>query len=158
MMHILTTSVHDFRRSFTSFLFHFRVQLPNYAVGIITCCNTSAQLDLPIIISFISEWAVKIPIILIAGVATSVDAPRNLLSSRALQHLSTSIFTLKSPAERMDAIIEAVLVKDCAGFSVGHKVATLLRNYFLKQEGTVTSFVRALKVCDIFLSFFLVLV
>ncbi|XP_016467174.2 origin of replication complex subunit 3 isoform X1 [Nicotiana tabacum] len=97
-------------------------------------------------INMLSEWAVKIPIILIAGVATSVDAPRNLLSSRALQHLSTSIFTLKSPAERMDAIIEAVLVKDCAGFSVGHKVATLLRNYFLKQEGTVTSFVRALKM------------
>lgn len=96
--------------------------------------------------AFISEWSVKIPIILIAGVATSADAPRNILTSRALQYLSTSIFFLKSPAERLDAIIEAILVKNSAGFSVGHKVATFLRNYFLRQDGTVTSFVRALKV------------
>ncbi|KAF3642625.1 Origin recognition complex subunit 3, putative isoform 2 [Capsicum annuum] len=97
-------------------------------------------------IKMLSEWSVKIPIILIAGVATSTDAPANVLTSRALQYLSTSMFFLKSPAERMDAIIEAVLVKNCAGFSVGHKVATFLRNYFLRQDGTVTSFVRALKM------------
>lgn len=97
-------------------------------------------------INMLSEWSVKIPIILIAGVATSADAPRNILTSRALQYLSTSIFFLKSPAERLDAIIEAILVKNSAGFSVGHKVATFLRNYFLRQDGTVTSFVRALKM------------
>lgn len=97
-------------------------------------------------INMLSEWSVKIPIILIAGVATSTDAPRNVLTFRALQYLSTSIFFLKSPAERMDAIIEAVLVKNCAFFSVGHKVAAFLRNYFLRQDGTVTSFVRALKM------------
>ncbi|KAF3631541.1 hypothetical protein FXO37_27917 [Capsicum annuum] len=45
----------------------------------------------------------------------------------------------------MDVIIEAVLVQNCVGFSVGHKVATFLRNYLLRQDGTVTSFVRALK-------------
>ncbi|XP_055800511.1 origin of replication complex subunit 3 [Solanum dulcamara] len=97
-------------------------------------------------INMLSEWSVKIPIILIAGVATSADAPRNVLTSRALQYLSTSIFFLKCPAERLDAIIEAVLVKNCASFTVGHKVATFLRNYFLRQDGTVTSFVRALKM------------
>ncbi|WMV60428.1 hypothetical protein MTR67_053813 [Solanum verrucosum] len=96
-----------------------------------------------------NEWSVKIPIILIAGVATSADAPRNVLTARALQYLSTSIFSLKCPAERLDAIIEAVLVKNCAGFSVGHKVATFLRSYFLRQDGTVTSFVRALKMAII---------
>lgn len=100
-------------------------------------------------INMLSEWSVKIPIILIAGVATSADAPRNVLTARALQYLSTSIFSLKCPAERLDAIIEAVLVKNCAGFSVGHKVATFLRNYFLRQDGTVTSFVRALKMAII---------
>ncbi|KAH0736013.1 hypothetical protein KY285_011720 [Solanum tuberosum] len=100
-------------------------------------------------INMLSEWSVKIPIILIAGVATSADAPRNVLTARALQYLSTSIFSLKCPAERLDAIIEAVLVKNCAGFSIGHKVATFLRNYFLRQDGTVTSFVRALKMAII---------
>ncbi|KAJ8527584.1 hypothetical protein K7X08_015035 [Anisodus acutangulus] len=97
-------------------------------------------------VNMLSEWSVKIPIILIAGVATSTDALRNLLTSHALQYLSTSTFFLKSPSERLDAIIEAVLVKNCAGFSVGHKVASFLRNYFLRQDGTVTSFVRALKM------------
>lgn len=89
---------------------------------------------------------VKIPIILIFGVATTVDALRSILPSHALQCLSCHKFTLGSPAERMDAIIEAVLVKHCSGFIIGHKVAVFLRNYFLRQDGTLTSFVRALKV------------
>ncbi|XP_058206477.1 origin of replication complex subunit 3 isoform X2 [Rhododendron vialii] len=97
-------------------------------------------------ILMLSEWVVKIPIILIFGVATSVDALRNILPSHALQCLSCHKFILGSPAERMDAIIEAVLVKRCSGFSVGHKVAVFLRNYFLRQDGTLTSFVRALKI------------
>ncbi|MCD7469601.1 Origin recognition complex subunit 3 [Datura stramonium] len=57
-----------------------------------------------------------------------------------------AIQLLHTLADRMDAIIEVVLVKNCAGFSIGHKVATFLRNYFLRQDGTVTSFVRALKM------------
>ncbi|KAI8565294.1 hypothetical protein RHMOL_Rhmol03G0247600 [Rhododendron molle] len=96
-------------------------------------------------ILMLSEWVVKIPIILIFGVATTVDALRSILPSHALQCLSCHKFILGSPAERMDAIIEAVLVKRCSGFSVGHKVAVFLRNYFLRQDGTLTSFVRALK-------------
>ncbi|KAF7148827.1 hypothetical protein RHSIM_Rhsim03G0224500 [Rhododendron simsii] len=96
-------------------------------------------------ILMLSEWVVKIPIILIFGVATTVDSLRSILPSHALQCLSCHKFILGSPAERMDAIIEAVLVKRCSGFSVGHKVAVFLRNYFLRQDGTLTSFVRALK-------------
>ncbi|KAJ1401469.1 hypothetical protein SESBI_28748 [Sesbania bispinosa] len=46
----------------------------------------------------------------------------------------------------MDAIVEAVLVKHCTTFNIGHKVALFLRNYFINQDGTVTSFIRALKV------------
>lgn len=94
----------------------------------------------------ISEWVVKIPVILIMGVATTLDAPRNILPSNALQKLCPCKFTLGSPAERMDAVVEAALVRQCSGFSVGHKVAVFLRNYFLNQDGTLTSFVRALKV------------
>ncbi|KAA8533443.1 hypothetical protein F0562_031123 [Nyssa sinensis] len=97
-------------------------------------------------ILMLSEWVVKIPIILIMGVATTVDAPTSILPSNALQYLSPRKFNLGSPAERMDAVIEAVLVKQCSGFSVGHKVAIFLRNYFLKQDGTLTSFIRALKI------------
>ncbi|XP_042493525.1 origin of replication complex subunit 3 [Macadamia integrifolia] len=97
-------------------------------------------------IMLLSEWVIKIPVIFIMGVTTTVDAPRNLLPSNALQKLCPCKFTLGSPAERMDAIVDAILLKSCFGFTVGYKVANFLRNYFLKQDGTVTSFVRALKI------------
>lgn len=92
------------------------------------------------------EWVIKIPIILIVGVAT-LDALRNTLASNALQCLFPRGFTLGTPAERMDAIVEAVLLKHYHGFSIGKQVTTFLRNFFLRHDGTLTSFIRALKVC-----------
>jgi len=83
---------------------------------------------------------------LIFGVATTVDTLRNILPSHALEHLCPSSFKLGTPAEKMDAVVEAVLVKHCTMFSIGHKVAVFLRNYFINQDGTITSFIRALKV------------
>lgn len=80
------------------------------------------------------------------GVATTLDAPRNILSANALQRLRPSKFILGSPAQRMDALIEAVLRGPCSWFGVGHKVALFMRDYFLKHDGTLTSFIRALKV------------
>lgn len=94
----------------------------------------------------ISELVTRVPIILIFGVVTTMDAPRKLLPSHVLQHLCPCKFILGSPAERMDSIIEAVLVKHCTIFSISHKVALFLRNYFLNKDGTLTSFIRALKV------------
>lgn len=93
-----------------------------------------------------SEWIVKLPILLILGVATTIDAPRYVLSSNALQCVSPHKFVLRSPSERLDSIVDAVLVKQFCGFNVGHKVATFLRNCFLRQDGTLSSIVRALKV------------
>ncbi|KAF8403296.1 hypothetical protein HHK36_011398 [Tetracentron sinense] len=106
-------------------------------------CNGSVLAEF---LLMLSEWVVSIPIILIMGVATTVDAPRNILPSNALQRLCPCKFTLGSPAERMDAIIKGVLLKPCFGFNVGYKVAGFLRNYFLRQDGTLTSFIRALKI------------
>ncbi|TKY67900.1 Origin of replication complex subunit 3 [Spatholobus suberectus] len=97
-------------------------------------------------ILMLSEWVVKVPIIFVFGVATTVDTPGNILPSHAFERLCPSRFMLGTPAERMDAIVEAVLVKHCTTFSIGHKVAVFLRNYFINQDGTVTSFIRALKV------------
>ncbi|GMJ12229.1 origin recognition complex subunit 3 [Hibiscus trionum] len=97
-------------------------------------------------ILMLSEWVIKIPVILIMGVATTLDAPRNILTSNALRCLCPFEFTLETPAERMDAVVEAVLVKPCSGFSIGHKVAVFMRNYFVNQDGTLTSFIRALKI------------
>ncbi|XVF56633.1 hypothetical protein PTKIN_Ptkin06aG0135400 [Pterospermum kingtungense] len=97
-------------------------------------------------ILMLSEWVVKIPVILIMGVATTLDAPRNVLPSNALQRLCPFEFSLGTPAERMDAVVEAVLVKQCSGFCIGHKVAVFMRNYFVSQDGTLTSFIRALKI------------
>ncbi|KAH9771292.1 Origin of replication complex subunit 3 [Citrus sinensis] len=93
-----------------------------------------------------SEWVLKIPVILIMGVTTTLDAPRNILPSNVLQRLCPCMFTLGTPSERMDAIIEAVLVRQCSGFSISHKVAVFMRNYFVRQDGTITSFIRALKM------------
>ncbi|KGN50331.1 origin of replication complex subunit 3 [Cucumis sativus] len=97
-------------------------------------------------IIMLSEWVVKIPIILIMGVATTIDAPANVLRSNALQQLCASKFILGSPAERMEAVVEAVLLRHCCMFSIGHKVAVFLRKYFLNQDGTLTSFIRAMKI------------
>ncbi|WOL14309.1 origin of replication complex subunit 3 [Canna indica] len=96
-------------------------------------------------ILMLSEWAIKLPIIFIIGVATT-DTARRLLPSDALQHLQPCKFTLGSPFERMNALVEAVLVKQWHVFNIGHRVAVFLRNYFFVHDGTVTSFVRALKL------------
>ena len=103
---------------------------------------------------------IKIPVILILGVATTLDASKSIPTSKAVQHLSPSKFFLGFPADRLDAIIKAVLVKPCSGFLVGHKVAGFIRNCFLRQDGTLTSLVRAVKVggltistiCELYLS------
>ncbi|XP_010420371.1 PREDICTED: origin of replication complex subunit 3-like [Camelina sativa] len=106
------------------------------------CCG-SVLSDLILILS---EWAVKVPIFLVMGVSTAHDAPRKILSVNALQRLCASSFTLSSPAERMDAVLEAVFLRPCSGFTVSHKVALFMRSYFLCQDGTLTSFVRTLKI------------
>jgi origin recognition complex subunit 3 len=98
------------------------------------------------LILILSEWAIKVPIFLIMGVSTAHDAPRKILSVNALQRLCATRFTLSSPAERMDAVLKAVFLKPCSGFTVSHKVALFMRSYFLCQDGTLTSFVRTLKI------------
>lgn len=47
--------------------------------------------------------------------------------------------------------MEGVLVKSNFGFYVGHKVAAFLQNYFLMHDGTITSFIRALKVSKFYM-------
>ncbi|KAG5232974.1 origin recognition complex [Salix suchowensis] len=75
-------------------------------------------------------------LVLIMGIATTLDAPKSILQSNALHHLCPCKFILGTPLERMDAIVEAVF----------HKVAVFMRNYFVSQDGTITSFIRALKI------------
>lgn len=97
-------------------------------------------------IVMLREWVVKIPIILILGVATTADVLRNILCSSACLYLSVCEFNLGTPAERMDVVIEAVLLKSCQSFNIGKHASTFLRNYFLKHDGTLTLFVNALKI------------
>ncbi|KAL0375087.1 UNVERIFIED_CONTAM: Origin of replication complex subunit [Sesamum radiatum] len=56
-------------------------------------------------------------------------------------------FTLGTPAERMDAVIESVLLRR-ESFSIGKQVSTFLRNCFLRHDGTLTLFIRSLKGFD----------
>lgn len=97
-------------------------------------------------LSLVSEWVLKIPVTLLMGVSTTVNAPRSILSSSALQQLRFSKFTLGTLAERMDALVEAVFLKRPCEFNIGYKVALFMRNYFQMKDGTLTAFIRALKV------------
>ncbi|CAM0148841.1 unnamed protein product [Urochloa decumbens] len=98
------------------------------------------------LVMMLSEWVIKIPILFVMGIATTLDAPKKLLSSEALQRLEPCKLTLGSPSDRMNALVEAILVKPCAGFCISHEVAMFLRNYFFRHDGTITSFISALKL------------
>ncbi|XP_078437929.1 origin recognition complex subunit 3 [Wolffia australiana] len=106
------------------------------------CCGTI----LAAFISIVSEWVIKIPIILFLGIATTTDALRCQLSSDSLKRLNCFRFSLPSPSERMNAIVGGLFAKPNLSFAVGHDVAVFLRNYFSRHDGTITSFVRALKI------------
>ncbi|KAF6150570.1 hypothetical protein GIB67_030371 [Kingdonia uniflora] len=97
----------------------------------------------------LSEWVVKLPIVLVMGVssfAKIVNAPRDLLPFGVLQHLNPCKFTLGSPTAILDGIIESLFVKSYCGFDISYKVMVLMKNYFVRHDGTVTSFIRALKI------------
>ncbi|KAF5198593.1 Origin recognition complex subunit [Thalictrum thalictroides] len=106
-------------------------------------CNGSVLSEF---ILMLSEWVIKLPVILVMGVATTIDAPRILLPAKALNYLEPCKFALGSPAERLDAVVEAVILGTNFGFDIGHKVTVFLRNYFLRQDGTVISFIKAVKI------------
>ncbi|KAL9658916.1 hypothetical protein QQ045_028281 [Rhodiola kirilowii] len=69
-----------------------------------------------------SEWALKLPIILVMGVSTTVDTARKILPSNVLHYFSPSKFLLGSPADKMIEIVEAVLANHSCGFNIGYKV------------------------------------
>ncbi|KAJ1295730.1 hypothetical protein BS78_01G245600 [Paspalum vaginatum] len=98
------------------------------------------------LVMMLSEWVIKIPVFFVMGIATTLDALKKLISSEALQRLEPCKLTLGSPSDRMNALVEAVLVKSCTGFSISHEVAMFLRNYFFRHDGTITSFISALKL------------
>ncbi|KAJ1266418.1 hypothetical protein BS78_08G149500 [Paspalum vaginatum] len=98
------------------------------------------------LVMMLSEWVIKIPIFFVMGIATILDAPKKLISSEALQRLEPCKLTLGSPSDRLNALVEAILVKPCAGFCISHEVAMFLRNYFFRRDGTITSFISALKL------------
>jgi origin recognition complex subunit 3 len=39
------------------------------------------------------------------------------------------------PSDRMKALVEAILVKPCAGFCISHEVRVFLRNYISDTMG-----------------------
>ncbi|KAH9322169.1 hypothetical protein KI387_016808, partial [Taxus chinensis] len=106
-------------------------------------CNSSILAEF---IIMLSEWVVQIPLVLVMGMATTVDALRKLLPSRAIHHLHPQRFNLKYPLERLEAFIIAVMIESFCGFDIGFEVAKFLYTNFLRQDGTATSFLRALKI------------
>lgn len=131
-----------------SILASWYIEHDNYKHPVVVIIEDMDRCSGPVLSDFIlmlSEWVIKILVILILGVATTLDASKSILTSKAVQHLSPSKFFLGSPADRLDAIIKAVLVKPCSGFLVGHRVAGFIRNCFLRQDETLTSLVGAVK-------------
>jgi origin recognition complex subunit 3 len=98
------------------------------------------------LVMLLSEWVIKILIFFVMGIATTLDAPKKLLSSEALQRLEPCKLALGSPLDRMNALVEVILVKSCAGFCIDHQVEMFLRTYFCRHDGTITSFISALKL------------
>ncbi|GJX68657.1 origin of replication complex subunit 3 isoform X1, partial [Tanacetum coccineum] len=126
-----------------SVLASWYIEHDNYKHPVVVIIEDMDRCSGPVLSDFIlmlSEWVIKIPVILILGVATTLDASKSILTSKAVQHLYPSKFFLGSPADRLDAIIKAVLVKPCSGFLVGHKVAGFMRNCFLRQMALVQHF------------------
>ncbi|KAG6505181.1 origin of replication complex subunit 3-like [Zingiber officinale] len=140
---MMTPDVADF-----SVLFSWYSEPDNYDHPIIIAIDDMERCSGLVLADFIrmlSDWVSKLPVIFVMGVASSNTA-RKFLPSDALQHLQPCEFTLASPFQRMNALVEAVLVKSCCGFTIGHEVTVFLRNYFLGHDATITSFIKALKL------------
>lgn len=95
-----------------------------------------------------SEWIAKLPLVLIMGMATSGEAIQNLLPGSAARHLHLHNFMLPSPNEYLEGILKGVLLKPTPVFTIGSEVLNYLLIHYQKYDSTVTSFVRALKVCS----------
>lgn len=81
------------------------------------------------------------------GMATSVDAMRRLLPASAARHLHVQAFTLPSPNEYLEGVIKATLLNPSILFGICCNTLKFLIGYYEKYDSTVTSFLRALKVC-----------
>ncbi|KAG0554630.1 hypothetical protein KC19_12G106600 [Ceratodon purpureus] len=106
-------------------------------------CSVTALAEL---IVLLSEWSGEIPIVLILGVATTADVLQRFLPSNALSRLVPCGFTLKSPLERLQSVVRAVLVDSFSAFEISHMVVKHLHMHFLRHDLTVTSFIMSLKV------------
>jgi origin recognition complex subunit 3 len=80
------------------------------------------------------------------GVATTADVLQRFLPSNALSRLVPCGFTLKSPLERLESVVRAVLVDSFSAFEISHVVVKHLHMHFLRHDLTVTSFIMSLKV------------
>lgn len=83
---------------------------------------------------------------LLMGVATTADFLQSCLPSHALARLNAQRFDLKTPLERLEAVVKAVLVESFSAFEIGHGVAQFITRFFLQHDLTISSFIRSLKV------------
>ena len=93
-----------------------------------------------------SEWLSQLPIVLVLGMATSVDAMRKLLPASAARHLHVQAFTLPSPNKYLEGVLKATLLNPSVFFNICCHTLKFLIGYYEKYDSTVTSFLRALKV------------
>jgi origin recognition complex subunit 3 len=84
--------------------------------------------------------------VLVMGVATTADFLQGCLPSHALARLNARRFDLKTPLERLEAVVKAVLVESFSAFEIGHGVAQFITHFFLRHDLTISSFIRSLKV------------
>lgn len=106
-------------------------------------CSITALGELVVLLS---EWSAEIPIVLILGVATTADVLQRFLPSNAVSRLVPCGFTLKSPLERLESVLRAVLVDSFSAFEISHAVVKHMHMHFLRHDLTVASFIMSIKV------------
>ncbi|KAK9763710.1 Origin recognition complex subunit 3, variant 2 [Basidiobolus ranarum] len=97
------------------------------------------------LITICSEYCDKIPIVLLMGIATSVEALHQSLSKDALTLLRAEKFFFQRPNEILGSIIEEVLLSDPTGFKLGVDAYKLLTGNFFEHNFSVNSFMCSLQ-------------
>ncbi|ORX94178.1 hypothetical protein K493DRAFT_32078 [Basidiobolus meristosporus CBS 931.73] len=97
------------------------------------------------LITICSEYCDRIPIVLLMGIATSVEALHQSLSKDTLTILRAEKFYFQRPNEILGSIIEEVFLRDHIGFKLGVDAYKLLTGNFFEHNFSVNSFMCSLQ-------------
>ncbi|KAI9143847.1 origin recognition complex subunit 3 N-terminus-domain-containing protein [Paraphysoderma sedebokerense] len=86
----------------------------------------------------------RLPIVLLFGIATSMETFHQVLSAGTISRLSTQNFKLQSPAECVESIIEKVFIQRKSGWKLGGDVLHTLLHRFWNYNSSVAELSRSI--------------